>query len=181
MVSMYAVGATYRDPVTPSTTDVQAVADQTYRVFPDWRQQIERIRGGDDWAVFEWSGSGTYRGPGAEDGPGFPVRIEGATIVEVNDDGLITAWRDFPDVYASTQQITAGLLAVGGTPPARRCDPRRLGRALRRKRPVWRLRHVAVGRARLPSEDGQGPVRFGSTAMLAVPCTFRSDTRCSLA
>ena len=93
---------------------MQAVADQTYRVFPDWRQQIERIRGGDDWAVFEWSGSGTYRGPGAEDGPGFPVRIEGATIVEVNDDGLITAWRDFPDVYASMQQITAGLLAVGG-------------------------------------------------------------------
>ena len=117
MVSLYAVGATYRDPVTPSTTDVQAVADQTYRLFPDWRQQIERIRGEDDWAVFEWTGNGTYRGPGAEDGPGFPVRIQGATIVEVNDDGLITAWRDFPDVYASMQQITAGLLAVGGTPP----------------------------------------------------------------
>jgi hypothetical protein len=69
------------------------------------------------WAVFEWIGGGAYRGPGAEDGPGFPVHIEGATIVEVNDDGLITALRDFPDVHASMQQITAGLSAAPGTLP----------------------------------------------------------------
>jgi SnoaL-like domain len=118
MVTLYAVGATYRDPITPTTTDVRAVAEQTFRVFPDWHQRIERIRGGNDWAVFEWTGSGTYRGPGAEDGPGFPVCIGGATIVEVDGDGLITAFRDFPDVYASMQQITAGLHAAGGAPPA---------------------------------------------------------------
>jgi hypothetical protein len=59
----------------------------------------------------------TYREPGAE-GPGFPVSIEGATIVEVDSDGLITAFRDFPDVHASMQQITAGLHAAGGAPPA---------------------------------------------------------------
>jgi hypothetical protein len=115
MVASYAAEATYRDPITPVTTDVRAVAEQTYRVFPDWSQRVERIRGGDNWAVFEWVGSGTYQGPGAEDGPGFPVRIEGATIVEVNDDGLITALRDFPDVHASMQQITARLSAAGGT------------------------------------------------------------------
>jgi hypothetical protein len=118
MVSMYALGATYRDPVTPITTEIRAIAEQTYRVFPDWRQRVEQIRGGDDWAAFEWTGSGTYRGPGAEDGPGFPVHIDGATIVEVDKDGLITAWRDFPNVHASMQQITAGLVAAGGTPPA---------------------------------------------------------------
>jgi hypothetical protein len=116
MVTMYAVGGTYCDPLTPTTTDVRTVAEHTYRVFPDWQQRVERIRGGNDWAFFEWTGVGTYRGPGAEEGPGFPVRLEGCTAVEVDGDGLITRWRDYLDVNASIEQVTAGLQATGGTP-----------------------------------------------------------------
>ena len=114
---LFAVGGTFCDPVTPTTTDVRAIATQTDRIFPDWQQRVERIRGGDDWAFFEWTGVGTYRGPGAEAGPGFPISVEGATVVEVDGDGLVTRWRDYLDVNASIQQVTAGLQAVGDTSP----------------------------------------------------------------
>jgi|SRR6516165_2405336 limonene-1,2-epoxide hydrolase len=107
--ALFAVGGTFCDPVTPTTTDVGAVADQTDHIFPDWQQRVDRIRGGEDWAFFEWTGGGTYRGPGAEDGPGFPVSLEGATVVEVDGDGLVTRWRDYLDVNASIQQVMAGL------------------------------------------------------------------------
>ena len=118
LARLFAVGGTFSDPVTPTTTDVRGVAEHTDRIFPDWQQRVEVIRGGDDWAFFEWTGIGTYRGPGAEDGPGFPVSLEGATVVEVDGDGLVTRWRDYLDVNASIQQVTAGLQAAGGTPPA---------------------------------------------------------------
>jgi hypothetical protein len=117
MVALFAAGGTYCDPLTPTTTDVRAVAVQTFRVFPDWQQRLVRIRGGDDWAFFEWTGVGTYRGPGAEEGPGFPVSLEGCTAVEVDADGLVTRYRDYPDVYASIQQVTDGLHKAGVTPP----------------------------------------------------------------
>jgi len=32
---------------------------------------------------------------GVEQGPGFPVYLEGATVVEVDRDGLVTRWRDY--------------------------------------------------------------------------------------
>jgi limonene-1,2-epoxide hydrolase len=109
---LFAVGGTFCDPVTPTTTDVGAVADHTDGIFPDWQQRVDRIRGGDDWAFFEWTGVGTYRGPGAEEGPGFPISLEGATVIEVDGDGLITRWRDYLDVNASIQQVMAGLQAA---------------------------------------------------------------------
>lgn len=111
--ALFAAGGTFCDPVTPSTTDVGAVAQHTMAMFPDWRQQVTRIRGGEDWAFFEWTGEGTYRGPGAEDGPGFPVRLEGATVVEVDALGLVTRWRDYLDTSVAINQVTAGLQAAG--------------------------------------------------------------------
>ncbi len=116
--ALFAVGGTFCDPVTATTTDVRAVAAQTDRIFPDWQQRVERIRGGDDWAFFEWTGVGTYRGPGAEEGPGFAISLEGATAIDVDGFGLVTRWRDYLDVNASIQQLTAGLQAASGTPPA---------------------------------------------------------------
>ena len=57
----------------------------TARIFPDWRQEITTIRGGDDWAVFEWIGRATYAGIGADDPPaGTEIEMHGATIVEVD-------------------------------------------------------------------------------------------------
>jgi hypothetical protein len=112
-VTLFAPGGTFCDPVTPSTTDVRAVAEHTEAMFPDWRQSVTGIRGGEDWAFFEWIGEGTYRGPGAEDGPGIPVRLEGATVVEVDDSGLVTRWRDYLDTSVAINQVTAGLQAAG--------------------------------------------------------------------
>ena len=111
--AFFAPGGTFQDPVTPPTTDVRAVAEHTEQLFPDWHQRVDSIRGGDGWAVFEWTGSGTYLGPGAEEGPGIAVTIEGATVVTVDDDGLVTSWRDYLDTAAPANQILAGLEALG--------------------------------------------------------------------
>ncbi len=57
---LFAVGGTFCDPVTPPTTDVRKVASDTDGIFPDWSQTVDLIRGGRDWAVFEWTGTGTF-------------------------------------------------------------------------------------------------------------------------
>jgi hypothetical protein len=102
--ALFAPGGLFRDPVTPWTTDVRKVADGTNAIFPDWRQRIDSIRGGDHWAVFEWTGTATYR-PEGTDGPGVPIVMEGATVVEVDGDGRVTRWRDYLDTNEPIQQI----------------------------------------------------------------------------
>lgn len=106
---LFAPDATFTDPATPETTDTRTVARDTADVFPDWHQEITSIRGGDDWAVFEWIGYATYMG-GVQDGvigSGAPIEMEGCTIVEVNDDGLVTYWRDYLDRKQPEQQVKA--------------------------------------------------------------------------
>ena len=95
-VALFAAERAFRDPVTPWTSDIQRVDD---------------IRGGERWAVFEWTGRGTYKGPGAEGTAGVAVVMEGATIVEVDASGKVTRWRDYLDTNESIQQIQAGLAA----------------------------------------------------------------------
>jgi hypothetical protein len=112
--ALFAEERAFRDPVTPWTPDVGAVARLTQSIFPDWRQRIDTIRGGDSWAVFEWTGYGTYQGPGTEGTPGVAVVMEGVTLVEVDDAGKVTRWRDYLDTNESMQQIQAGLGAQEG-------------------------------------------------------------------
>jgi hypothetical protein len=85
---------------------VRKVATDTDAIFPDWSQRVDRIRGGDDWAVFEWTGTATFP---AGDGPGIPIAMQGATVVEVDGDGKVTSWRDYLDTNEPTQQIQSGL------------------------------------------------------------------------
>ena len=95
---LFAEGAEFGDPNTPSTTDLKRVQSGTAKVFPDWRQQITGIRGGDDWAVFEWIGRATYAGTGDGDPvAGTQIEMHGATIIEVDEAGLVTHWRDYLD------------------------------------------------------------------------------------
>jgi len=84
---LFAPGATFTDPATAGTTDLRAIARDTRGAFPDWTQEITFIRGGDDWAVFEWVGRATYLGG------------------EVDADGLVTRWRDYLDRKEPEQQI----------------------------------------------------------------------------
>jgi len=104
--ALFAPGARFCDPVTPWTTDVRKVARDTEAIFPDWAQRVDRIRGGADWAVFEWTGTGTFTSGG---GPGVPVVMSGATVIEVDADGKVTSWRDYLDTNEPMRQIEAGL------------------------------------------------------------------------
>lgn len=113
---LFAAGATFGDPATPSTTDLRSVQRETARVFPDWRQEITSIRGGGDWAVFEWIGRATYAGTSAEDVlAGTPIVMHGATIIEVDADGLVTSWRDYLDRREPEDQLRQAAKRSGGT------------------------------------------------------------------
>jgi hypothetical protein len=114
-VGLFAPDAHYGDPQTPSTKDVRSIARQTRAIFPDWRQEITCIRGGDRWAVFEWIGRGIFTMPGAP-GDGTPITMRGATIVEVDDAGLVTAWRDYLDRKEPEEQILAAIQRAGEKP-----------------------------------------------------------------
>ena len=105
---LFAPGATFGDPATPSTTDLRSVQRGTARVFPDWTQEITTIRGGDSWAVFEWIGRATYAGASPDDpAAGAAVVMHGATIVEVDGDGLVVSWRDYLDRKEPEDQLRA--------------------------------------------------------------------------
>ncbi len=104
--ALFAQDGRFCDPVTPWTTDLHKVAHDTDALFPDWSQRVDRIRGGDDWAVFEWTGTGTFTAPGH---PGVPITMSGATVIEVDADGKVISWRDYLDTNEPTQQIQAGL------------------------------------------------------------------------
>jgi hypothetical protein len=111
--ALFAPQATFGDPHTPSTKDLRGVARHTRKIFPDWRQEITSIRGGDRWAVFEWIGRGTFTMPDTP-GNGTPVTMHGATIVEVNDEGLVTWWRDYLDRKEPEEQILKGMNQESG-------------------------------------------------------------------
>ena len=107
---LFAPNATFADPANAPTDDLRDIQRQTRAVMPDWRQEITSIRGGDDWAFFEWIGHATYRSR-HDGGPGDGTRVtmHGATIIEVNDAGLITSWRDYLDRKEPEDQIRAAL------------------------------------------------------------------------
>lgn len=108
---LFAPGATFADPATSEpTTDLRSISRDTRAVFPDWSQEITSIRGADGWAVFEWVGRATYRAPEAAGGPGSPgdgarIEMHGATIVEVDEQGYVTSWRDYLDRKEPEEQI----------------------------------------------------------------------------
>ena len=105
---LFAPGARFTDPANAPTQDLRDIQAQTAAVFPDWHQEITSIRGGDGWAVFEWIGRATFSaGPGAEAVDGTAVTMHGASIIEVDADGLITSWRDYLDRKEPEDQLRA--------------------------------------------------------------------------
>ena len=108
---LFAEGATFSDPHTTNPTgDLRSISRQTRAVFPDWTQEITRIRGGEGWAFFEWVGTATYTplDPG-QPGAGARVEVHGATVVEVDGRGLVTSWRDYLDRKEPEEQIKAAV------------------------------------------------------------------------
>ena len=116
---LFAPRATFADPATTTPTeDLRGISRQTKRIFPDWRQEITTIRGGDTWAVFEWVGRATYTPKPGSPGAGAAIEMHGATIVEVDADGLVTRWRDYLDRKEPEEQIVAAVKAVKPGPGA---------------------------------------------------------------
>ncbi|HEV3225598.1 MAG TPA: nuclear transport factor 2 family protein [Acidimicrobiales bacterium] len=107
---LFAPGARFADPANAPTDDLRDIQQQTRAVMPDWRQEITSIRGGDGWAFFEWIGYATYHGRDkSAPGHGTPITMHGASIIEVDDNGLITSWRDYLDRKEPEDQIRAAL------------------------------------------------------------------------
>ncbi|HZX54973.1 MAG TPA: nuclear transport factor 2 family protein [Ilumatobacteraceae bacterium] len=105
---LFAPDATFVDPTqTKTTAELPEVSRQTQSLFPDWTQEVTSIRGGDDWAAFEWIGRGTptWRGQTAE----RAIAMEGITLVEVDAEGLVTKWRDYFDMKGVEEQIREAL------------------------------------------------------------------------
>jgi limonene-1,2-epoxide hydrolase len=75
--ALFATDGVFCDPVTPWTTDVRKVANDTDQIFPDWNQRVDVIRGGDDWAFFEWTGTGTFQ---VEGKAGIPIVMQGDLV-----------------------------------------------------------------------------------------------------
>jgi hypothetical protein len=101
---LFARGARFADPANAPTEDLRDIQHQTRKIFPDWHQEITSIRGGDNWAVFEWIGRATFN-------DSTPITMHGATILELDDDGLITSWRDYLDRKEPEDQIRKAMKA----------------------------------------------------------------------
>jgi hypothetical protein len=111
---LFAPGATFADPATTTPTDdLRRISRDTRTVFPDWTQEIVSIRGGERWAVFEWVGRATYTPGGDRPGAGAHIEMHGATIVEVDQAGLVTSWRDYLDRKEPEDQIRAAVRTAG--------------------------------------------------------------------
>ena len=104
---LFAEGAQFADPANPPTNDLRDIQIQTKAVFPDWHQEITSMRGADDWAVFEWIGRATYRARDGGAGDGTPIIMHGASIIELDGNGLITSWRDYLDRKEPENQLRA--------------------------------------------------------------------------
>ena len=104
--ALFAPGAVFSDPnTTTPTADLGGISRDTRAIFPDWSQEITSIRGGDDWAVFEWIGRATYTPKDAGSGGAAPIEMHGATIIEVDAEGRVTSWRDYLDRKEPEDQI----------------------------------------------------------------------------
>jgi hypothetical protein len=104
---LFAPDATFIDPTqVASTKDLPDVSRATQAIFPDWTQEVTSIRGGDDFAAFEWIGRGTFTWNGKS--TGRAIQMEGVTLVEVDADGLVTKWRDYFDMKSVEEQMHGG-------------------------------------------------------------------------
>lgn len=98
---LFAGGGDFTDPMNSTTTDLRAIERQTRDFFPDWRQEVTAVFGDERGGAFEWTGRGTLEG-------GLPLVIFGCTMVEVNEEGLVTRWRDYFDMKQIEKQVAKG-------------------------------------------------------------------------
>lgn len=108
---LFAPGGTFTDPANPPTQDIVAIEELTLSFCTDWGQEVTSFRHGDDWAIFEWTGSGSFSGLPDGRAKGIRVSQTGMTLVEVDSVGLITYYRDYLDRKEVFDQVKAALRA----------------------------------------------------------------------
>ncbi len=96
--SFFAPGALFSDPVNAPTSDIASIEEMTKASFPDWRQQIVSVHGDDVGGSFEWIGRGTLGGT-------IPIEIHGCTVVDIDERGLVTRWRDYFNLKEIEAQV----------------------------------------------------------------------------
>jgi limonene-1,2-epoxide hydrolase len=96
----------FTDPVTTAATDIASIEDMTDASFPDWSQEITASHGDRSGGAFEWIGRGTL---GAT-----PIQLHGCTMVELDDDGQVTRWRDYFDLKEIEGQLGSSIEQVQG-------------------------------------------------------------------
>jgi limonene-1,2-epoxide hydrolase len=94
----FAPGATYEDPVNAVTEDLDGIEEMTRRSYPDWSQEITSVHGDEAGGSFEWIGRGHLVGK-------TPMEIHGATVVDIDEHGRITRWRDYFDLREIEAQL----------------------------------------------------------------------------
>lgn len=103
----FAVGGTFQDPVQGPTTDYDAVIHVTQTATPDWHMKVTHIAGGQTSAALEWIGEATLLGR-------VPITVHGCSVIEVDDVGLVTRWRDYMDLKAIENQAADAFREAGG-------------------------------------------------------------------
>ncbi|UHQ21851.1 ester cyclase [Lysobacter sp. 5GHs7-4] len=112
---IFGADISYLDPIVgPTPIPLPAMSDyvgQLIAAFPDLRFEVERIRDGGDFALFEWVMHGRNTGDSdAHPATGRSVALPGVDVLEIRD-GRIHAIRAYFDRQAYTD-------ALGLTNPA---------------------------------------------------------------
>lgn len=106
---IFGADVTYLDPIVgPEPIGLPAMGEyvqQLLTAFPDLRFEVKEIRGGGDFAVFEWVMHGRNTGDSdAHPATGRTVALPGVDVLEVRD-GRIQAIRAYFDRQAYTDSL----------------------------------------------------------------------------
>ncbi len=111
---LFAPGGTFQDPNMAATTDIASAEASTLAFCPDWHQELASFHHGEDWAVFQWYGEGSFIGLPDGTAQGVTMAMEGMTIVSVDRNGRVTSWRDYLDRKETIDKVTAAVGAATG-------------------------------------------------------------------
>jgi hypothetical protein len=111
--ALFAPDAVYQGPHLGPIADMGAVHDVTESMFARFGWQITSIRGTETWAVFEYTFSGAYIGPGAPP-EGTPVVAHGVCIIDVDDAGLVTGMSEYARPGEVETQLARARRAASG-------------------------------------------------------------------
>jgi hypothetical protein len=117
---LFAAGGTFQDPSMAATTDIASAEASTVAFCPDFHQDLTSFRHGDDWATFEWLGTGTFVGLGDGSGKGAVMALAGMTMVSVDAAGLVTGYRDYLDRQEMIEKVQAAIAGPSASGPSMR-------------------------------------------------------------